>query len=349
MVVGDTSPIWLSSAEYAANLGDRTASDEISPLGAWPIVFVRLEQEWRPATVPARRDGVAVGVTDRVVEAGAGDDFDILLCSDPNAPRPFVYVPGDRIDQTTAVLAETVAQFPLASTLLAQLLRTGEGVTFEAAIFLESLGYSTLLGGPEFARWRNANPARKESEKEGLFVRSEVRDESIIITLARKHVHNAFNTAMRDQLADALQDALVRADRPRIVLCGEGPSFCSGGDVDEFGTAPDPATAHIVRLRRSAALLVHSAASRITALLHGACIGAGIEIPAAASFLTARPDTRFRLPEVQMGLIPGAGGTATLPRRIGRHRTCFMALSATNVDARTALNWGLVDVVEALR
>ena len=62
--------------------------------------------------------------------------------------------------------------------------------------------------------------------------------------------------------------------------------------------------------------------------------------------MTARPDTIFRLPEVSMGLIPGAGGTATLPRRIGRQRTAWLAISGAEIGANTALAWGLIDAVE---
>ena len=80
--------------------------------------------------------------------------------------------------------------------------------------------------------------------------------------------------------------------------------------------------------------------------LHGACVGAGIEVPAAAARVTARPGTIFRLPEVSMGLIPGAGGTATLPRRIGRQRTAWLAISGAEIEADTALAWGLIDAVE---
>ena len=76
-------------------------------------------------------------------------------------------------------------------------------------------------------------------------------------------------------------------------------------------------------------------------------MGAGVETPAAAARVVARPGTFFRLPEVGMGLIPGAGGTATIPRRIGRHRTCWMAISGADVDLSTALSWGLVDEVAA--
>jgi enoyl-CoA hydratase/carnithine racemase len=77
--------------------------------------------------------------------------------------------------------------------------------------------------------------------------------------------------------------------------------------------------------------------------VHGACVGAGVELPAFASRVVADPGARFRLPEVAMGLVPGAGGTVSLPRRIGRQRTCRLALTGEWLDAETALRWGLVD------
>jgi enoyl-CoA hydratase/carnithine racemase len=63
--------------------------------------------------------------------------------------------------------------------------------------------------------------------------------------------------------------------------------------------------------------------------------------------VVARPDARFRLPELSMGLVPGAGGTVSLPRRIGRQRTAWMALAGVEVGAEVALGWGLVDAIEA--
>ena len=84
-------------------------------------------------------------------------------------------------------------------------------------------------------------------------------------------------------------------------------------------------------------------ADRVRADLHGACVGAGIELPAYARRVVAREDAFFELPEVSMGLVPGAGGTASLPRRIGRQRTACLALSGRRLDAATALGWGLVD------
>ena len=62
--------------------------------------------------------------------------------------------------------------------------------------------------------------------------------------------------------------------------------------------------------------------------------------------MIACPDTRIGLPEIQMGLIPGAGGTASLPRRIGRHRATFLALSGQVIGSDQALRWGLVDAIE---
>ncbi|HWE69679.1 MAG TPA: enoyl-CoA hydratase/isomerase family protein, partial [Acidimicrobiales bacterium] len=151
---------------------------------------------------------------------------------------------------------------------------------------------------------------------------------------------------MRDELCEAL--AMVGADPSitQVDLNGSGPDFCSGGDLGEFGASGDSAAAHLIRTSRSAARLLGVVGSRVTAHLHGACIGAGIELPAAAGWVTARPDTRIQLPEVGMGLIPGAGGTATLPPRIGRHRTAWLALTGQAIDAATGLAWHLVDEVD---
>jgi enoyl-CoA hydratase/carnithine racemase len=98
-------------------------------------------------------------------------------------------------------------------------------------------------------------------------------------------------------------------------------------------------------MTRSPARLLAGMAERVQVELHGACIGAGIELAAFARRVVARPDTRIHLPEIRMGLIPGAGGTASLPRRIGRQRTAFLALSGRWVDAETARAWGLVDAL----
>ena len=95
----------------------------------------------------------------------------------------------------------------------------------------------------------------------------------------------------------------------------------------------------------SAGAILHRLRDRATVLVHGSCVGAGIEIPAFAGTVIAAPGTRFALPEVAMGLIPGAGGTVSIPRRIGRQRALWLALSGAQLDAATALEWGLVDAI----
>ena len=88
---------------------------------------------------------------------------------------------------------------------------------------------------------------------------------------------------------------------------------------------------------------LHLLSDRLEASIHGPCIGAGIELPAFAGRVVAAQETTFRLPELAMGLIPGAGGTVSIPRRIGIHRTLYLALTGDVLDADTALAWGLVD------
>ena len=92
-------------------------------------------------------------------------------------------------------------------------------------------------------------------------------------------------------------------------------------------------------------VLVHDLAGRVRFEVHGACIGAGAELPAFSREVVARGDAFFALPEVGFGLVPGAGGTASLPRRIGRQRTAWLALTGERIDAATALAWGLIDEV----
>ena len=165
------------------------------------------------------------------------------------------------------------------------------------------------------------------------------------IYLTRPAKHNAFSRAMRDGLCEALQLAITDPSIESVILKGEGDSFCSGGDLDEFGSFPDPAEAHVIRTTRSPALLLSQLSERVQVEVQGACVGAGAELPAFTRQVVAEEDAFFQLPEVGLGLVPGAGGTVSLPLRIGRQRTAWLGLSGARIDARIALDWGLVDEV----
>jgi enoyl-CoA hydratase/carnithine racemase len=149
---------------------------------------------------------------------------------------------------------------------------------------------------------------------------------------------------MRDALAEAL-DVACADPEVSVRLMADGPVFCSGGDLDEFGSVSDPAHAHEIRMAAGVPQRLAALAPRVSAHVHGASIGAGVELTAFAGTVVAAPDATFRLPELAMGLIPGAGGTVSLPRRIGRQRTAWLALTGVSLDARAALRWGLIDAV----
>ena len=243
-----------------------------------------------------------------------------------------------------APVLRAIEASPLASLVLVQLLRHGEDLSVHEGLIAESLAYSVLQAGPEFTAWRDDRPAPpRRAEPEGSAVLAVRSQEILHLTLNRPQVHNAFSAAMRDALAEGLTVANADPGIERVVLDGAGPSFCSGGDLDEFGSFPDPATAHAVRSTRNPARLLSDCASRVHAIVHGACVGAGAELPAFTARVTAAPDAFFQLPEVAMGLVPGAGGTVSLPRRIGRQRTAWLALTGVRIDAPTAQAWGLVD------
>ena len=249
------------------------------------------------------------------------------------------------VDDAMAALERTLRHAPRAALTLTALLRLTAQLPVGAGLVAESMAYSMLLAAPEFTRWRAGHPARPVPQSQQPAVHLDRQADDLVVRLDRPDRRNAFSAAMRDGLCAALD--LVELDRSirRAVIRGAGPDFCSGGDLDEFGSTPDVATAHLIRLDRSVAARVQRCRSRVAFELHGSCIGAGVELPSFAGQVLAEPDTVIRLPELAMGLIPGAGGTVGITRRIGRWRTAYLALSGTPVDAATALEWGLIDAV----
>jgi enoyl-CoA hydratase/carnithine racemase len=241
-------------------------------------------------------------------------------------------------------LARAAAANPRAVITLVQLLRTSSTLTVEEALVAESLAYSALLAGDEFQRWKNAQPPRAHHDDPEPVLVGRARDR-VTITLHRPAVHNAYDAAMRDALIDVLRPLAALDSPPEIELRGDGPSFSSGGDLSEFGTNTDASFAHLVRTARAPGALLHRLAAVTTARVHGSCVGAGVELPAYCGHVEAHADATFRLPEIAMGLVPGAGGTVSLPRRIGRQHTAELAVSGRTIDASAACAWGLVDCV----
>lgn len=265
----------------------------------------------------------------------------------PAGPAPlldaFDVVARDRAD--LEAIAARVQRNPLAALALVQVLRHGEGLSVHEALVAESLVYATLQAGPEFAAWRagRGQPTPRPAPNPEPAVQVLRDGARLYLRLNRPERRNAFSVEMRDALVEGLRLAVGDSSIEEVVLSGAGACFSSGGDLDEFGELPDPATAHAIRSTRNAARLLAACAERACARVHGACVGAGVEMPAFTRRVIASEDAFFQLPELAMGLVPGAGGTVSLPRRIGRQRTAWLALTGARLDARGALAWGLVD------
>lgn len=242
-------------------------------------------------------------------------------------------------------LAERICDRPLAAMAFVETLRLTSAVASEQGLAIESYAYSALLAGEEFRTWRAGTARRPVVVARDQLVRVE-RDEDVLrIQLDHPERRNTYSALLRDQLVEALRIARLDPTVKLVELSGTGPSFCSGGDLDEFGTTPDPVLAHLIRTTAGAAPIMLGLGDRLAVHVHGPCVGAGIELAAFGQRVVASPDLTVWMPEVTMGLMPGAGGTVSLPRRIGRWRTAYLVLSASRIGADTALRWGLVDEI----
>jgi enoyl-CoA hydratase/carnithine racemase len=274
--------------------------------------------------------------------------------------EPTVVIGGDVVahqDIDIEAITDTVDRAPVASTSAMVLLRAATSTSSVAARFAhESATYSALQSGPEFARWLDGYRAARQvssaatapAEPEAaVHVRRE--SDSLCITLNRPRHGNAINNALRDELCAALDIALSDPSIRSVQLNGNGPNFCTGGDLVTFGLFESPAAAHHTRLTRSIAQRCYALRERLTSYVHGRCLGSGVELAAFSATVVAHRETTFGLPELSLGLVPGAGGTISIVDRIGPERTAYLLLTGRAVGVDDALRWGLIDQVETTR
>jgi 1,4-dihydroxy-2-naphthoyl-CoA synthase len=253
-----------------------------------------------------------------------------------------VCVTNDQLDEVVAAIDRQ----PVAASALAEVLRHNEHANITDGLLVESLTYSTLQQSDGFRAWLAARSPHAHHTSTEPVLSIERDAQRYTITFNRPEKHNAYSEALKDALCDALQVPVTDDTITEVVIRGRGKSFCAGGDLSEFGAVTDAGVAHASRRTRGAAPLIAALSRRIRVEVHGACIGAGIELPAFAGNIVATGDAFFQLPEVAMGLIPGAGGTVSITKRIGKSRTAYMALTNRRIDAATALTWGLIDQLE---
>jgi len=157
-----------------------------------------------------------------------------------------------------------------------------------------------------------------------------------VITLNSPPV-NALSAGVRDGLAEGMKLALADPGAKAVVLVCEGRTFIAGADITEFGGAA-----------RGASLLdvqnaMENSTKPVVAAIHGTALGGGLEVALACHYRVAVPSARCGLPEVALGLLPGAGGTQRLPRIVGVEKALEMMTSGAHVPAAQCLAMGLVD------
>jgi 3-hydroxyacyl-CoA dehydrogenase len=170
--------------------------------------------------------------------------------------------------------------------------------------------------------------------------RYELRGACAVITLTYPPV-NGLGAALRTGILQSLDQALADPAVKAVVITGNDRAFSGGADVKEFGT---PLSAREPRLPVLIAAF-ENAAKPVIAAISGVCMGGGLELALGAHYRVARADAQLALPEVKLGLIPGAGGTQRLPRLIGLEAALNMIVSGATVPAKQFKGTPLLDAV----
>jgi 3-hydroxyacyl-CoA dehydrogenase len=166
----------------------------------------------------------------------------------------------------------------------------------------------------------------------------EKRNSVSIITVDSPPV-NALSHAVRSGLADALRQALADSATESIVLHCKGRTFIAGADITEFGKPPkEPLLGAVIE--------AYDASSKpVIAAIHGTALGGGLEVALGCNYRVASPDAKCGLPEVKLGILPGAGGTQRLPRLVGVEKALDMIVGGDPISAKDAKAMGLVDAI----
>jgi enoyl-CoA hydratase/carnithine racemase len=193
---------------------------------------------------------------------------------------------------------------------------------------------------------QRTNPLRSDYKTLNL---SRPDDHILIVMLDRPDAANAMNTQMGRELMEVFETFQIELDGLRcVILTGRGEkAFCAGGDLKERRGMSDEAwqAQHAVFERMLRAIV--SCPLPVIAAVNGAAFGGGCELALAADFAYAADTARFALTEVTLGIMPGAGGTQTLPRAVGKRRAMEIILTGLPFSAQEAHAWGLVNKVVA--
>jgi len=159
-----------------------------------------------------------------------------------------------------------------------------------------------------------------------------------VITVKNPPV-NALSAAVRDGLMEGVQKGLADGDVKAMVIVGDDRTFIAGADIREFGKPPSGTPLHDVNAA------IENSSKPIVAAIHGTALGGGLEVTLCCHYRYAVPSALVGLPEVKLGLLPGAGGTQRLPRLVGAEKALDLIVNGTFVPAPKAKEMGVVDEV----
>ena len=165
------------------------------------------------------------------------------------------------------------------------------------------------------------------------------RDGDVFVVTIDNPPVNALGVDVRRGLVAAIAAAEADGAARAVLIVGAGRNFIAGADIREFGKTPQPPSLP------DACLAIENCAKPVVAAIHGAALGGGLEVALAAHYRIASPTAKLGLPEVLLGLMPGAGGTQRAPRLVGVQPALDLMLSGRHAGAKEALSLGLVDRV----
>jgi 3-hydroxyacyl-CoA dehydrogenase len=165
-----------------------------------------------------------------------------------------------------------------------------------------------------------------------------VEGEIAVLTLNSPPV-NALSQQVRAGIVSGMQQAIANDAVKAVVLICQGKTFIAGADITEFGKPPQPPSLYDVEDS------IESSTKPVVAAIHGTALGGGLEVALCCHYRVAVPSAKCGLPEVHLGLLPGAGGTQRLPRIVGPEQALEMVTSGKHVDAKTLHGAGLIDQI----
>lgn len=165
------------------------------------------------------------------------------------------------------------------------------------------------------------------------------RHDAIAIIKINNPPVNALSAAVRQGIAAAIKEVSADASVQGVVLACEGRTFVAGADITEFGKPPQsPGLSEVIAL-------IENCPKPVVASIHGTALGGGLELALGCHFRVANKEARMGLPEVKLGLLPGAGGTQRLPRAVGPEMGVKMVVTGDPIGAAEALKNGLIEEI----